>query len=124
MDEDDLEPPKPPLSSVKCPRCFEPVPLGATRCPKCREATGELPRSLPLILAMAGILAVIFLALLIYRTNANAQVEAPQAEQAAPGGFAPAPETSSGHETPPPVPDASEKPVERTEPEKKAPLDR
>ena len=122
MDEDDLEPPKPQLSGVKCPRCFEPVPLGATRCPRCRQSTGELPRSLPLILTLAGIFAAVLLALLVYRTDATAQTEPPSVEQ--PADFAPAPETSAGHETPPPAPPASEKPPEPPAPAKKAPLDR
>ena len=121
MDEDDLEPTKPPMSGVKCPRCFESVPLGAMRCPRCRQSTSELPRSLPLILGLVGIFAAVLLALFVYRTNATAQAEPPSVEQ--PADFAPAPETSAGHEKPPPAPPSTEKPPEPPAPEKKAPLD-
>jgi hypothetical protein len=124
MDEDDLDPPKPLLSGVKCARCFEPLPVGVERCPRCRQATGDLPRSLPVILAVAGILGVLLLVLLIYRTTATAQIEPRAVEQPASDRFAPAPETSAGHETPPPAPSGSEKPPEPPAPEKKAPLDR
>ena len=123
MDEDDLEPPKPPLSGLKCPRCFEPLPVGARRCPRCRQSTGELPRSLPVILLLAGILTVVFLAIMVYRTSVAAQVQPPPAEEA-PSGFAPAPETSAGHESPPPTPPATGNPPAPAAPEKKPPLDR
>ena len=123
MDEDELEPPRPRLSDVKCPRCLEAAPVGAVRGPHCRQPLGDITRSIPLILAVAGVLALAVLCFFVYRT-ATAQAEPPAVEEPAADAFGPSPDTSAGHETQAAPPSAQPTPKESPAPEKKAPLDR
>jgi hypothetical protein len=112
-------------SGETCPRCLEPVPRNAARCPQCGQPISSFRRMAPIMAGVAGLLALIFLFVVAYRmVSVQDPDQAPVVEEpAAPdGSFAPPPETSSGHETPAPAPDAT--PPAPPEPPKKAPLDR
>jgi hypothetical protein len=125
MEEDELSVASAP-SDESCPRCLEPVPSRAARCPQCGQPISSFRRIAPVLAGVAGILALIFLCVMVYRVvYVPEQDQAPVVDQqAAPDGtFAAPPETSSGHETPPPEP-SDAKPASPPEAPKKAPLDR
>jgi hypothetical protein len=126
MEEDDLVVEAQP-SGESCPRCLEPIPRRVARCPHCGQPISPFRRMTTIMAGVAGILALIFISVVIYRS-----VYIPEADQAAPafddqappdGSFAPPPETSSGHETPPSTP-ADSQPAAPPEAPKKPPLDR
>jgi hypothetical protein len=109
-----------------CPRCLEPVPRSAARCPQCGQPISGFRRMTVMLTGAAGILALIFLFVVSYRMFYLPDQDPTPVidDQAAPQGtFAAPPETSSGHETPPPEP-ADATPPAPPEAPKKPPLDR
>ena len=54
------------LKDERCPRCLQPVPPKAARCPGCRQPIHSL-RLLPFAIGVAGLLALVFAVILMYR---------------------------------------------------------
>jgi predicted nucleic acid-binding Zn ribbon protein len=55
-------------TTEQCVRCLEPVPLNALRCPHCGEPVSHRRRTVFKVIAVAGILAMAFMLVLMYRT--------------------------------------------------------
>jgi hypothetical protein len=123
MEEDDLAVEE-KASGEPCPRCLEPVPQNAARCPNCGQPISSFRRMTTIMTGIAGILALIFLSVMVYRMIYIPEEQTPVLDDQAapPGTFAAPPETSSGHETPPEPADAA--PPAPPEAPKKPPLDR
>jgi predicted amidophosphoribosyltransferase len=54
----------------RCPRCLEPLPVRASRCPNCGQPIHSR-RLLPLAIGIAGLFALLFAMLLMYRMATN-----------------------------------------------------
>ena len=54
------------LKADRCPRCLQPVPPKAARCPGCLQPIHSL-RLLPFVIGVAGLLALVFAVILMYR---------------------------------------------------------
>ena len=61
------------LNAERCPRCLQPVPPKAYRCPGCRQPIHSLRflRLVPFAIGVAGLLAMAFVMLVLYRTVRN-----------------------------------------------------
>jgi hypothetical protein len=97
----------------RCPRCLQPVPPRASRCPGCRQPVHSL-RSLTLVIGAVGLMALLFVVLLMYRMMSNedaAHAPAPVDEAAA--------EQQKLFPDPPPP---NGKPAESSKPENPPPL--
>jgi hypothetical protein len=69
----------------RCPRCLQPVPPRLSRCPGCRQPIHSL-RSWTLGIGAVGLMALLFVVLLMYRMMSNedaANAPAPVDEAAA-----------------------------------------
>ena len=67
---EDLEPMHQELKDVRCPRCLQPVPPDASRCPGCRQPIHSL-RLLPFAVGAVGLLLMVFVMLVMYRSARN-----------------------------------------------------
>ena len=97
----------------RCPRCFQPVPPRVYRCPGCRQPVQSL-RSWPLVIGAVGLMALLFVAILMYRMMSNED-----------GANAPAPAddvTAEQQKLFPDPPPANSKPAEPSKPDKPPPL--
>ena len=67
------EAPQPILEDAKsenCPRCLQPVPPKSFRCPACRQPIHS-HRYVPFVIGIAGLLVLLFVALIMYRMAGN-----------------------------------------------------
>jgi hypothetical protein len=56
------------LKDNHCPRCLQPVPDRAARCPGCGQPVQSSSHVLRLVIGFAGMIAIIFLVVLIFQT--------------------------------------------------------
>ena len=108
-----LQPMLQDLKTDRCPRCLQPVPPKAARCPGCLQPIHSL-RLLPFAIGVAGLLALVFAVILMYRmVRTEDAVNAP----------APVDESLADRQVLlPDPPPAGSKPAEPPKPEKPPPL--
>jgi hypothetical protein len=98
-----------------CPRCLQPVPPKVSRCPGCLQPIHS-QRFLPLAIGVAGLLALVFALLVMYRMVSNEDAEnAPTPLDQ--------PSVEQQQDLFPDPPPANSKPSEPAKPEKRPPLD-
>jgi hypothetical protein len=68
--KDAVEPVLLDATDDRCPRCLQPVPHKAPRCPGCGQPIRTM-RMLPFAIGAAGLLALVFAVLLMYRVASN-----------------------------------------------------
>jgi hypothetical protein len=76
--------------SENCPRCLQPIPPQASRCPACRLPIHS-QRYVPFAIGIAGLLALLFVAFVMYRmarnedaANAPVPIDEPQQQEILP----------------------------------------
>ena len=68
--QDAVQPDLEDIEAKRCPRCLQPVPPKASRCPGCGQPIHTL-RLLPLAIGAAGLLALVFALLVMFRMMRN-----------------------------------------------------
>src|ERR1035437_5005669 len=75
--QDAVQPGLEDIEAKRCPRCLQPVPPKASHCPGCGQPIHAL-RLLPLVIGPAGLLALLFALLVMFRMMRNEdQLRAP-----------------------------------------------
>ena len=63
-----------------CHRCLQPVPVKAARCVNCGERVNAF-RHLPIVIGIAGIVALVFVIVIMYQVVWNVDIESAPPEQ-------------------------------------------
>lgn len=107
----------------RCIRCYEPVPVNAARCPHCRQPLSNAKRFVPMIVGAAGVLALLFLLVMMYRvvylTDLEHAKPLEDEQSVARDPFA-NPATSASQDKP--AAKSDDKPAETAKPDKPPPL--
>ena len=67
---DDAQPANADPKAERCPRCVLVLPPKASRCPYCGQPIHSM-RFLPFVIGIAGLMALVFAALVMYKMAAN-----------------------------------------------------
>ena len=59
------------LKENKCPRCLQPLPGKVARCPGCGQPIQSSSLALRLAIGVAGVIALVFVIVLMYQTVRN-----------------------------------------------------